>query len=63
MHLNPSDTTELLDLYLDHSVPDNRTVDVLIGPSETRSRSTPKQVMCNKSFGLKIIRELDVLRQ
>jgi len=35
MHLNPSDTTELLDLYLDRSVPDNRTVDVLIGPSET----------------------------
>jgi hypothetical protein len=35
VHLNPSNTTELLDLYLDRSVPENRTVDILIGPSET----------------------------
>jgi hypothetical protein len=35
MHLIASDTTELLDLYLDRSVPENHTVDALIGPSET----------------------------
>ena len=77
MHLNPSDTTELLDLHLDRSVPENRTVDVLTVcfyihkliyllislEDDTSTRPAPKQVMYNKSFGLKIVCDLDVLRQ